>query len=381
MKARKRKILQVSIGLDVGGVEEVLRLMTASVNRQRYEFTVCTFDAGRVAQQIAADGHGVEILETGNSTGLARQWRKMRGLVDAVAKWRPAIVHNHNCMQLAGVLLLKRWFPVVPRTILSVHQFAPWTGWRGWLYGRWVSAHDLVLPVSHPAKEWLVERYDVDPRKIVVHHNTVEDRPFYEDKTEARRLLGIPPDAFLVTTVGRLVDNKHVDLLIQTVARLHRQIPRIQLIIAGKGPETEFLQREIERLKAGEFIRIEGYVENLPTVYRAGDVHVSMGSAETFSLVTLEAMSQASAAIACVPNGVSDVIEEERTGYLIPARNVEALADRLLRLAITDGLAEAMGRAGRERYLNHFHISRNAERLERIYAKMLGDEPPGSFVA
>ncbi|HEY8962154.1 MAG TPA: glycosyltransferase family 4 protein [Luteolibacter sp.] len=366
-----QRILQLSIGLDVGGVEEVLRLMAAGLDRKRYEIVACTFEPGRVSRQIEADGHRVEVVSIEGVRGLRRQWRKTMGLFKTVAKLRPALIHNHNCLQLAGVLLLRRWLPGRPRTVLSVHQFAPWTGWRGWLYGRWVASHDRVLPVSHPAKQWLIDRYRVDPGKLIVHHNTVEDRPFLESKTDARLSLGVEPDAFLIATVGRLVDNKHVDLLVDTVAKLHPDFPRMRLSIVGKGPERDALARRIARLGAEDYIRIEGYVENLATIYRAADVHVSMGSAETFSLVTLEAMSQASAAIACVPNGVSDVIEEGLTGYLIPAKDGEALADRLVRLAGTPGLAERMGAAGRARYLEHFHISRHAGRLAKIYDSLL----------
>ena len=144
---------------------------------------------------------------------------------------------------------------------------------------------------------------------------------------EAFRLAGGAPDAgrFVVFCVCRLYPRKRVDLLLRAVAELKPRIPRLQMRIAGEGPESKNLQRLQASLGLGEDVRWLGTLdrEGLAREYNCCDVFCLPSVQEGFGIVFLEAMTAARPIVAARAAAVPEVIQH---ALLVEPDNHKALA-------------------------------------------------------
>jgi glycosyltransferase involved in cell wall biosynthesis len=175
-----------------------------------------------------------------------------------------------------------------------------------------------------------LERRGVRRDRIHIQHNSV--KPFTApppSETEAmRRELGI--DSPVVLAVGRLSAEKgHADLL-EAVARVAN--PRFQLVIVGDGPERQRLEQHIARLGLHGKVILAGHRPEVAPFYAAAAMLALPSHSEGSPNVVLEAMAAGVPVAATNVGGVPEILEHERTGIIVPARDPGAMADAIQRL-------------------------------------------------
>jgi starch synthase len=94
---------------------------------------------------------------------------------------------------------------------------------------------------------------------------------------------------------------------------------------------------------------------------------------EPFGLINLEAMACQTAVVASAVGGIVEVVEDGKTGLLVPPARPDALAEALNRVLANPGVAREMGRAGRRRVEAHFSWASIAERTEQVYAEAIAE--------
>ena len=164
------------------------------------------------------------------------------------------------------------------------------------------------------------------------------------------RLAGPPLAAF----AGRLVPEKGADVLIRAFARVRTALPEARLMVAGDGPERGRLLRLVTALRLEPCVSLPGHlprpaldeqldaawVQAVPSVWN-----------EPFGFATAEAMMRGTAVVATATGASPSLVEDGRTGILVPALDEARLAEALLRPLTDRNLAERMGAAGRARAL------------------------------
>ena len=181
---------------------------------------------------------------------------------------------------------------------------------------------------------------DVDPRRI---------------EALRRELAG--GDATLLLTVGRLVRRKGVDLVLEAIASLGGELPRLHYAIAGSGPEREPLRLRAAELGVADRVHFLGSVDEdtKRALYAACDIFVMpnrlLGGQdfEGFGFVFLEAALAGKPTIGGANGGVPDAVLNGETGVLIDPEVPGALAAAIRRLTVDRALARRLGEAGRER--------------------------------
>lgn len=154
----------------------------------------------------------------------------------------------------------------------------------------------------------------------------------------------VAPPGGRVLSVGRLIPEKGMDVVVDAVAGIQGQ-----LTIAGAGPDRERLEARARR--HGLDARFPGFVDRdgLAALYRqAWVVVLASRRGEGLPNVVLEAFAHGRPVIGTPVGGVRDLIADGVNGLIVPADDVRALRDALARLAHEHGLAERLGRAGRE---------------------------------
>ncbi len=204
--------------------------------------------------------------------------------------------------------------------------------------------------------------------RLHVVHNGIElgGRPRLAQRQAARQALGVPPDAFVVGTVGRLDPVKNLSLLLQSHALLKPRRPNAHLVIVGDGPQREALHAEARALKITDSVIFAGYRADVRAMMPAFDAYANTSHYEGISLTILEAMAAALPVVATNVGGNPEVVVDLETGRLVPGRP-QAFAAALLDLARDPLPRHRMGEAGRWRVTRHFSLGRMVEQYAAAY--------------
>ncbi|MEV6751749.1 glycosyltransferase [Streptomyces sp. NPDC051214] len=171
----------------------------------------------------------------------------------------------------------------------------------------------------------------------------------------------------VVCSIGRLADQKGVDMLVDTWALVAPQRPDWTLRIYGAGADEADLRRQCTRLGLDGSVEWRGRTSDVPGVLAESSLFVQSSRGEGFPLALMEAMASAvpCAAFDCAP-GVREIVRHGEDGLLAPAGDIEALADRLLRLTGNPRLRDAMGERARLN-VQRFSEARVLERWEALF--------------
>jgi glycosyltransferase involved in cell wall biosynthesis len=187
----------------------------------------------------------------------------------------------------------------------------------------------------------------------------------YEEMT--RDSVAMPQGTPVIGTAARLVPEKGCHYLLEAFAELHREMPDVQLEIAGTGPLEEELKRQAQSLDLGDCARFLGWENDLASVLRRWDVFALPTLEESFFLAALEAMATGLPVVATNVGGIPEFVENGTTGWLVPPRNSAAVADGLRRLLQNPQERRDFGAAGRRRVREQFSAQQMAASITKIY--------------
>jgi glycosyltransferase involved in cell wall biosynthesis len=187
-------------------------------------------------------------------------------------------------------------------------------------------------------------------------------------RAEARRAMGVGEDEFVVGSLGRLVEHKGFDVLIDAVDS--EELAGATLLIAGDGPLRGRLEerlREAPRLRA----RLLGHVEDEHVLYAASDVFALPSRLEGFGLVYVEAAMHGVPSVATRVGGIPDAVVDRETGLLVDVDDVVALRSALRTLQVDAALRRRLGARARERARTELDEATMARRYAALFERAL----------
>ena len=205
-------------------------------------------------------------------------------------------------------------------------------------------------------------------RRVRVVHNGVDVDHFraMPRDTQLRQNLGLPGDARVIASVGRLVGWKGLRVILESLPGLP---PDVHYLIVGEGTEEARLRQQAGQIGVGERVHFCGRVahDQLPQTLAQADILVqpSLGE-ESFGITLVEAMACALPVLASRQGGMTEIVLPGVTGELLPPGEVEAWRASLAQLLQQPDRMRAMGAAGRERAVSEFTWAANAATLERL---------------
>jgi len=212
---------------------------------------------------------------------------------------------------------------------------------------------EVVLASCSVEATQLAHLYDGNPARIRVVPPGV-DRAFFGPghRPQARRALGLPADAPLLLFVGRIQPLKGADVAVRALAAMTDH-PGAHLVVVGgpSGPRgvehLASLQALVDELGVSRRVHFDAPQphELLSTYYRAADVCVVPSRSESFGLVALEAAACGTPVVAAAVGGLTTLVEEGRTGYLVEPSTPEAFAAAVSRVLGDRPLAERLATA------------------------------------
>ena len=213
---------------------------------------------------------------------------------------------------------------------------------------------DLAVSLGAP-----VERVEV----IYLGIDTSRFTPSEEESL--REMIGIPADASVVGSLGRLVPEKRVEDLLMAASRLSGET-HVHFIIGGDGPHRPYLERLAEDLGVTN-VSFLGEVRDAARFHRLCDVFVLASVREGLSTALQEAMATGCVPVAVNGFGCPEIVSEGENGYLFEPGNVGSLTEKILQAASNLDL----GRMARETIEKRFDTGKNAKRYVKLYHELL----------
>ena len=199
-------------------------------------------------------------------------------------------------------------------------------------------------------------------------HNGVDVDQFQPLRRDAhmRERLGLPNQARVIASVGRLVGWKGLRVILALLPQLPQDV---HFLVIGEGPEEAGLRAQAEVLGVASRVHFSGRIvhEQLPRALAQADILVqpSLGE-ESFGITLVEAMACALPVLASRQGGMTEIVLPGVTGELLPPGEVSAWRETIARLLQQPDRMRAMGAAGRMRVAAEFTWSANAAKLEKI---------------
>ncbi|MCX6243186.1 MAG: glycosyltransferase family 4 protein [Bacteroidetes bacterium] len=201
---------------------------------------------------------------------------------------------------------------------------------------------DLVITVSHLTRQIVIERYGIDPEKVITVHNAVEpvDRPEFN---EVRKHL----KEKVVTFLGRVTFQKGPDYFIEAAYKVLQKDPDVRFVMAGSGDLLNKMIRRAAQLHIGTKFHFTGFLKGaeVDTMFALSDVYVMPSVSEPFGISPLEAMRSNVPVVISKQSGVSEVLKH---ALKVDFWDIDALADAIYGLLHYEGLKKMFIRYGKE---------------------------------
>jgi len=368
-KNRSLKIAQLHWGFPpiIGGVETHLTILLPEMVR-----------AGHKVHLLTGTAEGAKVVDKYKGVSIYRapimdlNWLSKRGLngllgeieevfCNFLKRTKPDVIHCHNMHYFSkphtrAIARLSREFGVP--LVLTAHNV-----WDDNLFLdltrniKW----DHIIAVSHFIKRELIG-IGVSHKKItVVHHGIDEDA--YNPKIKYDSIYKKYPQLKgkkVMFHPARMGLAKGCDVSIKALRRILERIPNAMLVLAGTKNIIDWAQSQqkdiaymvnlVDFFKMRRNVLIDSYrLEDMPRLYGASNVCVyPSSSSEPFGLTMLEALSSAKPMIVTETGGMPEIVKDGINGFVVPIRDFEALASRVIQLFNNDDLCDRLGYTGRK---------------------------------
>jgi L-malate glycosyltransferase len=291
--------------------------------------------------------------------------------IKAAQKRQPiGLIHVHGAHEL--MIPVRLLFPNLPIvfTVHGYHGASADVSYRlACLFANlWATK---VISVCQTESDILV-KFGMNPAKLEMIYNGVPTPILERSKVTslAERFHLDPTTQTIIGTAARLSEAKGLTYLLQAFARVAQGKPNLRLVIAGVGELEQQLKQQSQDLGIADRTIFTGYVNDLPELMSLFNFFVLPSLQEACSLACAEAMAQQKAAIGTTIGGIVEQIADGKTGFLIPPKDIDMLAEKMQCLLDRPELVEEFALNGRERYEEYFALDRMLINTENLYSKL-----------
>jgi glycosyltransferase involved in cell wall biosynthesis len=365
-------VVQVVPSLCPGGTERLVIEITKKL-RSRFPVSVCCLDApGEWASELTSLGVSVHALrrDPGFHPSLGLQIAQFARANKDAAPGATTVLHCHQYSPFVYGQIASWSRLGALRMVFTEHgrlnEAPPSRKQR--LVNPWLARAGQLYAVSHELRDYMVTA-GFPSNRLGVIYNGIDPgpEPTPEARDAARRLLNLPADRFVLGSVARMDPVKNFPAMLRAFARFHGQMPHSTLVLVGGGPEFERLKALTRELGVAGAVLFTGSRNDARSLLPAFDVYVNSSVTEGLSVTILEAMAAGLPVIATNVGGTPEVVEDNRTGLLVPPKQEEALAAAFTRLEEDTALAYTLGRTGRRLMLQRFTVDRMVADYVRAY--------------
>lgn len=375
--------------LNMGGPALHVAYLAAGLRERGYDTTLVagSLALGEESMSGVAERLGVPIVtvpELHREISPLRDLRSVYHVAELIRELRPQILHTHTAKagaigRMAAMLAGEAAPPIVVHTFhghVLRGYFGPLRSGFFRLLEHWLARRTTALiAVSPEVRDDLVALGIAPAEKFSVVRLGIELESRVGSPEgnghETRRLLGIPPDRFVVGWIGRMTGVKRTDDVLLAVRRLRDRGVDAVLCMVGDGPDRDAAERRAHELGIVRDSFFLGYQDDVAPFYAAFDALILPSANEGTPVSAIEALAGGRPVVATRVGGVPDVVRDGVDGFLVEPGDVDAMADRLAALAADAGLRRRMGEAGSADVHRRYSVERLLDDVDRLYRDLL----------
>lgn len=310
----------------------------------------------------------------------ANDFKAFLSLWKIFKKNKPQIIHTHSSKAgLLGRIAAK--LAGVPARVHTPHGHV-FQGYFGpvktrffiFLERRATRLTDRIIALTQREKEDYVKFKIAKQNKLAVIHSGIELDKYRglpeEEKKVMKKSLGIPDNAFVAGTAGRLVSVKGPEYLLKAAQRVISKYQDTYFLIAGDGSLKESMENLAYDLGIKKNAVFLGWRNDLIQIISIFDVFVLSSLNEGMGRVLAEAMALGKPIVASNTGGIPDIVEHGKNGFLVPPKDYEQIAECIQSLIDNPGERERMGELGKKRALD-FSYEIMVEKISNLYEGLM----------
>lgn len=365
-----------TIASPTAGTEKQLLLLLKAFSREQIEPTLCCLYSSEWLEREfkTCPLVNLEIASFKDIRLPAKLWRFSSFLrshsIDIVqTQFRDANYAGVLAAKLAGV-----------RAIISTRRGLPY--WRNGLELSLLrvfnSAVNVFVANSRASGDLFCTRERISREIMKVIYNGIDIADYLTDeetRAAAKSQLGIAPQTRTIGIMANLRPVKGIDVFLRAASLVKKQCNAVKFLIVGEGTERENLMSMAGELGIGSDAAFLGRREDVPHLLPALEIGVLSSHFESCPNAIIEYGAAALPAVCTDVGGAKEVIVDGETGYLVPAGNAEALADRIVHL-LNNPSSKEMGTLARQRVQNLFSIDSTARQYQELYMRTLDSAKP-----
>ena len=348
-----------------GGQGQVMHTVMGLRARRQRAALVANPD-GELYRRMS-EGTDLIPLAARNEIDLAAAWRLSRIL----KQLRPDVIHAHDPhgVAMAATALSMASPSPAPALVASrrIEYRIAHNSFSRWKYSR----VDCFVAISEAVRQRLVADGIPRDRTTVVHEGVDVERIVHLQAANVHAAFFLPTHAPIVGNVGALVPQKGQQHLIDAAAIVVRAVPDARFVICGEGELRTALEDQIKRKHLERHVFLAGFRPDVLELLKGFDLFALSSLHEGLCTSLVDAMAASKAAVATRVGGVPEVLVDGQTGYLVPARDHDAMADRIIALLKDDARRTRMGQAALRRARDLFTVDRMVEGTLAAYERVL----------
>ena len=367
------KLLHVISDTNIGGAGKYLLTYLANCNRERFEVIVVVPQGSALIREIK--DKGFDVIEAKGMSDKSVGASAVFDLRKIISREKPDIVHTHAALsaRIAARLAGKS------KIIYTRHSVFPQKAYLTKGIGKKINGFaasllsDGIIAVAGAAKKNLTDT-GIDERKIRVIYNGVDPiKKLTEDeKQEVRRKLGISPNEFVVAIIARLEHVKGHRYFIEAAKAVKNAGIAARFVIAGTGSCEGQLKQLAADMGLGDTVLFTGFLKNVNELENIMDVQVNASfGTEAASLSLLEGMSIGKPAVVSDFGGNPELIEDGVNGFVVPQKNSEAIAQKIIKLLTDEKLRNDISNAAVQAFQSRFTSKIMTENMEDFYYSII----------
>jgi glycosyltransferase involved in cell wall biosynthesis len=354
--------------LDIGGAEKHLFEVVKRIDKSRFTpVVVALIGRGELGRWIEDLGIRVFYLDARGAGTLF----SIPPLTDILRKERPDILHTFLFhANLIGRIAGRR--AKVRKVISSIRVAERRANCHLLLERLTRGLVDKEVAVSEDVRRFMIERAKINPDTIVAIPNGLDFKTYQSfTKDDCRARLSISADAFVISFVGRLDEQKRPDILLRAWAKIRNAIPNGRVIIVGDKPEKESTVSLAEKLGVLESVEFPGWRSDAIEFVTASDIFVLPSMWEGMSNITMEALAVGTPVVTTAVEGMRELLRGGECGVLVEPGNADELARAMLNLCRDPEKRQAFSAIGKKHVEENYRIEDTVRRYEQLYSEIL----------
>ena len=365
LNMKKVRVLEIIDHLDLAGAQGMVTHLVRAIDRSRFDVSVvCLFSTTEtpLAKNLIKEGFSVHFLSKKKGFDPIILLRIDR----LIRRFKPDVVHTHlgTLKYSLPSMVLRR----IPFKVHTLHALARYETEYPMVNKLAFKAGVYPVAIADEVKKSIEELYGITDCCSIPNGIPVKE---YEepdiDRAEWRRCEGVDQDAFVFVNVGRLCKEKNQQMLIQAFAEIVKNNSKALLLIVGDGSCLNRLKKAAEDFNVSERTCFLGVRDDVLSILGASDVFVLSSECEGNPLCVMEAMAAGLPVISTEVGGVSQLIEDGRSGMLVKKGDLRALSDAMRTLMTDNFLRARIKDYSRKRALEKFDSSIMARSYEKLF--------------